>query len=175
MFVVSILAQLFAETSLCTLTSLSSTLSPVLSKLLPLVEQHHHTSDPLSHAAHTLTLPLLNVILTKSRGCSHDLKESAVHILCNSVSKFVSSLESDSQALKVRPHTDCTLCTVTVRNVQVKKSLHSLASFVSFFVPFFPLPKPSCSCVREACDVDPLHYTVTVFSPHCSPSQQLRR
>ncbi len=80
-------AQLFAETSLCTLTS--SKPSPILPKLLPLVESTQHNSRPLSHAAHTLILPLLSIVLVKSP----DLREMAVHILCQSVTDFVSEQE----------------------------------------------------------------------------------
>ena len=79
------------ETSLRTLTS--KTLNPTLSKLLPLLEATHHSSDSVHYAAHTLTLPLLSVTLTKSRGKSHDLQDRAVRILCKSVTEFVSSQE----------------------------------------------------------------------------------
>lgn len=84
-------AQLFAETSLCTLTS--SKPSPILPKLLPLVESTQHNSRPLSHAAHTLILPLLSIVLVKSHDKSPDLREMAVHILCQSVTDFVSEQE----------------------------------------------------------------------------------
>lgn len=90
-------AQLFSETSLQLFTSNGGTLSPTLYRLLKLVEPYHHPSHQHSQAAHTLTLPLLTAILRShdATGSSHELRESAVQILCSSLRDFVSAWKEE--------------------------------------------------------------------------------
>ncbi len=121
-------AQLFVETSLRTLTS--KTLNPTLSKLLPLLETTHHSSDSVHYAAHTLTLPLLSVTLTKSRGKSHDLQDRAVRILCKSVTEFVSSQE-ESETDKDVSVTVCLRRQSDINSTNVRTVYHCTCTFSS--------------------------------------------
>ena len=121
-------AQLFVETSLRTLTS--KTLNPTLSKLLPLLETTHHSSDSVHYAAHTLTLPLLSVTLTKSRGKSHDLQDRAVRILCKSVTEFVSSQE-ESETEKDVSVTVCLRRQSDINSTNVRTVYHCTCTFSS--------------------------------------------
>lgn len=88
--------QLFSETTLRVMSSPSSyhTLS-ALPKLLTLVEKHTSSIATLGNAVHSLTLPLLRIILVShdSKAGSHDLKDSAVLVLCKAVREFTSSYD----------------------------------------------------------------------------------
>ena len=90
-------AQLFSEVSLDALSgSVPSSLPRLLASLQalpPAITPSH------PHMAHTLTIPLLNAIISGSHGFSigsHDLKASATSVLCKAVNSFAASYTWDS-------------------------------------------------------------------------------
>ena len=98
--------QLFSETTLRVLTSPSSLLSiSPLPRLLSLVEKHKSPTSAIASASHSLTLPLLRTILMSHdhKPGSHDLKDSAVRVLCKAVHEFISTY--DKVCVTVIKHT----------------------------------------------------------------------
>ncbi len=95
----SFLAQMFAESSFCTLTSGGT--PSTLKRVFSLLEDHTPDSLDVSSVSHTLTLPLLQHILVShdSKVVSHDLKESSVTVLSGAVNRYVSRVSDLSQGV----------------------------------------------------------------------------
>ena len=85
-------AQLFTETSICTLTS--RTTPPALSRVLSLLADHTPESLERNSASHTLTLSLSQHVLLSCdpKAVAHDLRECAVLVLNKAVDKYVSAV-----------------------------------------------------------------------------------
>ena len=81
-------AQLFAETSIRTLTS--GTTPPTMMRVFSLLSGHTPETSDLSSAGHTLTLPLLEHVLMSqdNKVVSHDLRENAVEILGHAIKRY---------------------------------------------------------------------------------------
>ena len=86
------LAQLFVETSICTLTSKTP---PPLTKVFTLLKDY---TSKCNSASHTLSLSLLEYVLAShdTKLVPHDLRDSAVKVLSRAVDKYASTVENVS-------------------------------------------------------------------------------
>ena len=86
------LAQLFVETSICTLTSKTP---PPLTKVFTLLKDY---TSKCNSASHTLSLSLLEYVLAShdTKLVPHDLRDCAVKVLSCAVDKYASTVENVS-------------------------------------------------------------------------------
>ena len=91
-----LIAQLFAETCFCTLTS--GTTPPALPRVFLLLKGDIPISLDVNSASYTLMLPILQHVIMShdNKDISHDVKESAVHVLSNAVNKYISGVKDVS-------------------------------------------------------------------------------
>lgn len=86
-------AQLFAETTFSILTS--KVISPLLAGVFSLLKGHSMGTLNVNSASHTLTLPLLRLILMShdTKIVSYDFKETGMQVLSVAVDRHLAGLD----------------------------------------------------------------------------------